>query len=184
MPKDDVVNARLSPAVLPLEAVSLQSQVDAAWSDRIVSELMRYIAVPAKSPAFDPDWAEHGLLERVLQGAADWVSAQKVPALTLEVVRLDAFLSTRGIAHVDLLKLDVEGAELSALRGLGELLAPERTEVVQFEYGGTTLDAGNRLGDFFELLEARNSNSFCTCCRTGFPTPRRLPWRFCAAAIP
>ena len=71
---------------MPLEAVSLQSQVDAAWSQRIVPELMRYIEVPAKSPAFDPDWSAHGLLERVLQSAADWVSAQQVPGLTLEVI--------------------------------------------------------------------------------------------------
>ena len=59
---------------LPLDAAALQSHVDAAWSSTIVPELQRYIEVPAKSPSFDPEWATHGLLERVLQSAADWVA--------------------------------------------------------------------------------------------------------------
>ena len=83
------MNARLSPDALPLEAQALQSHVDDAWSQRIVPELQRYIEVPAKSPAFDADWARHGLLDRVLQSAADWVQAQKVPGLQLEVLRLN-----------------------------------------------------------------------------------------------
>ncbi len=81
------VNARLP---LPsLNPAALAMHTGAAWRERIVPELQRYIEVPAKSPAFDPDWASRGLLERVLQNAADWVAAQKVPGLTLEVIRLD-----------------------------------------------------------------------------------------------
>ncbi|MDG5975830.1 peptidase m20 [Hydrogenophaga taeniospiralis CCUG 15921] len=67
----------------------MQAHVDAAWSRSIVPELVRYIEVPAKSPAFDADWAAHGLLDRVLHSAADWVRAQQVEGLTLEIVRLN-----------------------------------------------------------------------------------------------
>jgi acetylornithine deacetylase/succinyl-diaminopimelate desuccinylase-like protein len=83
------MNARLPHALPPLDPAALQAHVDASWSQTIVPELMRYIEVPAKSPAFDTDWAAHGLLDRVLQSAADWVAAQQVPGLTLEVIRLD-----------------------------------------------------------------------------------------------
>ena len=83
------MNARIPSSALPLEPQVLQSHVDAAWRERIVPELVRYIEVPAKSPMFDPDWAQHGHLERVLQSAADWVLAQQVPGLRLEIVRLD-----------------------------------------------------------------------------------------------
>ena len=83
------MNARLPASAVPLDAPTLQNQVDAAWQTSIVPELQRYIAVPAKSPMFDPDWAAHGLLERVLQSAADWVRAQQVPDLQLEIVRLN-----------------------------------------------------------------------------------------------
>jgi acetylornithine deacetylase/succinyl-diaminopimelate desuccinylase-like protein len=83
------MNARLPASALPLEPQALQSHVDAAWRDRIVPELVRYIEVPAKSPMFDPDWAAHGLLDRVLTSAADWVRAQQVPGLQLEILRLN-----------------------------------------------------------------------------------------------
>lgn len=83
------MNARLPAQALALDASATESLVNRAWEERIVPELVRYIEVPAKSPMFDPDWAAHGLLERVLQNAADWVVAQQVPGLTLEIVRLD-----------------------------------------------------------------------------------------------
>ncbi len=71
-----------------LNADALQTHVDAHWRDHILPALVRYVEVPAKSPAFDPDWARHGLIDRVLQDAADWVAARRVPGLSLEVIRL------------------------------------------------------------------------------------------------
>jgi acetylornithine deacetylase/succinyl-diaminopimelate desuccinylase-like protein len=81
------MNARLP--LPPLDAAALQAQVDGAWQDRILPELIRYIEVPAKSPAFDVDWSAHGLLDRVVEQAAQWVQAQKVDGLRLEVIRLN-----------------------------------------------------------------------------------------------
>jgi len=81
------MNARLP--LPPLDATALQAQVDGTWQDRILPELIRYIEVPAKSPAFDADWASHGLLDRVVEQAAQWVQEQKVDGLRLEVIRLN-----------------------------------------------------------------------------------------------
>lgn len=81
------MNARLPDTVLdPRRAAALVTQ---RWQESILPELHRYIEVPAKSPAFDADWAAHGHLETVLRQAADWVQAQKVEGLRLEVVRLN-----------------------------------------------------------------------------------------------
>jgi acetylornithine deacetylase/succinyl-diaminopimelate desuccinylase-like protein len=66
----------------------LLAHVSQAWDSDIVSQLSDYIAIPAKSPAFDADWAQHGHIDQVVQRAADWVLAQKVAGLTLEVIRL------------------------------------------------------------------------------------------------
>ncbi len=66
----------------------LFAHVSQAWDSDIVSQLSDYIAIPAKSPAFDADWAQHGHIDQVVQRAADWVLAQKVAGLTLEVIRL------------------------------------------------------------------------------------------------
>ena len=60
----------------------------ARWDEDITSQLVDYVAVPAKSPMFDPDWAANGLLDVVMHNAAAWVQAQQVPGLTLEVLRL------------------------------------------------------------------------------------------------
>ncbi len=80
------MNARLPAPVLDTEAV--RQRVDERWQQDILPALHRYIEVPAKSPAFDPDWAAHGHIDTVLREAADWVTAQRVPGLTLEVLRL------------------------------------------------------------------------------------------------
>jgi FkbM family methyltransferase len=64
-----------------------------------------------------------------------------------------AYLSQKDLAHIHLLKLDVEGHELQVLRGLGERLSPKVIDFIQFEYGGTTLDAGTSLRDLYRLLE-------------------------------
>ncbi len=71
-----------------LDAALAYDQVNAQWDASILPELTRYIEVPAKSPGFDADWAAHGHLHRVARSAADWVEAQKVEGLTLEIVQL------------------------------------------------------------------------------------------------
>ncbi|MDE2276478.1 MAG: M20/M25/M40 family metallo-hydrolase, partial [Burkholderiales bacterium] len=76
----------------PFEAgalAAITAYCDRAWDERIVPALVDYVAVPAKSPMFDPDWAAHGLLDRVLRDAAAWVEGRRLPGLTLEVVRIE-----------------------------------------------------------------------------------------------
>ena len=71
-----------------LNTAQLLSDVSRSWDEDIVQRLHDYVEVPAKSPAFDPQWAQHGLLHRVLHDAADWVRAQGVPGLQLEIIEL------------------------------------------------------------------------------------------------
>jgi len=72
-----------------LDADRALADVSSKWDGDIVRQLTDYIAIPAKSPGFDKEWAEHGYLETVLRNAAEWVEAQKVEGLTLEIVRLE-----------------------------------------------------------------------------------------------
>ncbi|MCB4362741.1 M20/M25/M40 family metallo-hydrolase [Hydrogenophaga taeniospiralis] len=102
------MNARLPHPLPLLDPAALQAHVDAAWSRSIVPELVRYIEVPAKSPAFDADWAAHGLLDRVLHNAADWVRAQQVEGLTLEIVRLN---DAHGLPRTPVLFFEVPASE-------------------------------------------------------------------------
>jgi len=72
-----------------LDAAAAQRQIDAQWDGDILRQLTDYIAIPAKSLAFDPAWAQHGFIDTVVRNAAAWVEAQKVPGLMLEVIRVE-----------------------------------------------------------------------------------------------
>ena len=72
-----------------LDAAQALSQVTARWDGDILKQLTEYIAIPAKSPTFDADWAQHGHIDTVVRNAAHWIEAQKVEGLRLEIVRLE-----------------------------------------------------------------------------------------------
>jgi FkbM family methyltransferase len=73
---------------------------------------------------------------------------------TVRLRRLEDYLAESRIPRIELIKLDVEGNELAALRGLGGQLDAGRIDFIQFEYGGTYLDAGTSLRDCYRLLDA------------------------------
>jgi acetylornithine deacetylase/succinyl-diaminopimelate desuccinylase-like protein len=84
------MNARVPESAVPgpLDPHALQAFVDEQWDGQIVPALSDYIAIPAKSPAFDPDWERNAYIERVVHDAAQWVESRKIAGLKLEVVRL------------------------------------------------------------------------------------------------
>ncbi len=71
-----------------LNTTQALAHVSQSWDGDIVQRLSDYIAIPAKSPIFDADWLAHGYLETVVRDTAQWIEAQKLEGLTLEVVRL------------------------------------------------------------------------------------------------
>ena len=77
------------PALTKLDANKLQSDISRQWDTDIVPQLIEYVKLPAKSPGFDHDWAQHGFLDAAIEQVAKWVAAQNVAGLTLEVVRVD-----------------------------------------------------------------------------------------------
>jgi FkbM family methyltransferase len=69
------------------------------------------------------------------------------------VRRGDQYMRDKGIERIDLLKIDVEGAEHLVLEGFGAALATQ-IDVIQFEYGRVNIMTHFLLRDFYELLEA------------------------------
>ena len=98
------MNARIPPTAL--DTTQALAQVSQQWDRDIVTQLKDYIAIPAKSPMFAPDWAAQGLLDTVLRNAATWVDAQKVAGLKLEIVRLEG--------RTPVLFFEVEGTQPGA----------------------------------------------------------------------
>lgn len=65
-------------------------------------------------------------------------TTEEVPATTL-----DLYCERNAIAQIDLLKVDVEGAEFQVLLGARRMLEARRVGCVTFEFGQTTFDMGN-----------------------------------------
>ncbi len=75
--------------LLPDELDGVARFVERSWDEQIVPALTDYIAIPAKSPMFDADWAQRGHIERVVRDAAQWVEGRRIAGLKLEVIRLE-----------------------------------------------------------------------------------------------
>jgi len=72
-----------------LSQPALRKFVDEIWNAEIVPTLVEYIAIPNKSPSFEPNWEKLGHMEKAGELFVAW-AAQKLPALgaTLSVERL------------------------------------------------------------------------------------------------
>ena len=50
-----------------MKTLKIQSFCDQVWESEIIPELIDYIRIPNKSPAFDPDWQKHGYIDKVVK---------------------------------------------------------------------------------------------------------------------
>jgi acetylornithine deacetylase/succinyl-diaminopimelate desuccinylase-like protein len=73
---------------MALDPPAVVARTRATWDGDIQPTLVEYIRVPALSVAFDPDWAEHGHLDAVVDSAAAWAAGRAIAGLSVEVVRL------------------------------------------------------------------------------------------------
>ena len=73
-----------------MDTARLKQFVGTFWEDQILPSITDYIRIPNKSPAFDPQWAEHGYMEDAVKLMEAWARRQLAafPGATLEVVRL------------------------------------------------------------------------------------------------
>jgi acetylornithine deacetylase/succinyl-diaminopimelate desuccinylase-like protein len=62
--------------------------VSDVWDKHIVPQLVDYIRIPCKSPAFDKEWATAGHMQKAVDLIAGWCKAQPIEGLTVEVVTL------------------------------------------------------------------------------------------------
>jgi len=69
-----------------------------------------------------------------------------------DVVRGDDYADRRGLKQIDFLKVDVEGAEGSVLRGFDRYLSSGRISLIQFEYNRGAIQSRFLLIDFYEML--------------------------------
>jgi hypothetical protein len=83
-----MISDDLTQEIQRIDRDALREFIDRKWDDEILPALTDYIAVPAKSPMFDLDWARNGFIERVITDAAQWAERQPVRGLKVEIIRL------------------------------------------------------------------------------------------------
>lgn len=79
----------------------------------------------------------------------------RISEMRARVTTGDAYMEERGIERVDVLKIDVEGAEPAVLRGFERAFADGRITLVQFEYGLGSLVTRFLLADFAHFFSER-----------------------------
>lgn len=75
------------------------------------------------------------------------IEIQPEKVVEVPIMTLDAYCAEQGIGSIDLLKLDLEGCELQALRGARRMLGEHRVSVCLMEFGQTTFDQNNKPDD-------------------------------------
>ena len=71
-----------------IDTARLTHYIDAAWDDSIVPALCDYIRIPNKSVNFDPQWAEHGHMDRAAELMRKWCEQHALPGMKIELLRL------------------------------------------------------------------------------------------------
>jgi FkbM family methyltransferase len=74
---------------------------------------------------------------------------------------LDRFCDSKGLKHLDILKLDVQGAEFSVLEGARELLQHQHVDLIYMEMITAPTYVGQRkLSEYLEFFETLNYELF------------------------
>lgn len=92
-------------------------------------------------------------ISTMVDGAIESFFGIQTQRLTARLAVGDEFCAEHGISQIDLLKVDVEGAEYDVLMGFQEMLNSGAISAVQFEYGYVNIITKRLLRDFHLLLE-------------------------------
>ncbi len=87
--------------------------------------------------------------------SADANGRQTIEEVAARITTGDGFLDEHGISRVDFLKIDVEGAEFSVLRGFEAAFTRQAIDLVQFEYGEINLKTRDFLEDYYKFFTER-----------------------------
>lgn len=95
-------------------------------------------------------------LEDSALGMTSMVTQKHLPAEAhkeiAQVITGDTYCTEQKISHIDMVKIDVEGAESKVLAGFKGMLANDSIDIIQFEYGRVNIFARFLLYDFYCLL--------------------------------
>lgn len=86
--------------------------------------------------------------------ALDSLSYQHQKKIEIDLISGDDFMKEYQIEKIDLLKLDLEGAEFDALLGFQNNIKRGKIRLIQFEYGYLNISTRKLLIDFYTFFNA------------------------------
>lgn len=98
---------------------------------------------------------ESSTLSSVYQRKLDHVGRTFRHQETVAVDTIDQFCSDNHVKQIHFLKLDVEGHEWSVLHGASAMIESDNISFIQFEFGGSNIDARTYFKDFYSLLNPK-----------------------------
>lgn len=137
LPRAQIIAFECNPATLE----TCRRRVALLDNATLVEAAVTDTAGPVTFHPIDPartatDWPDGNPgASSLLRASGQYAAEQYVQTeITVQGVRLDDVLSERRVEHVDLLWMDIQGAELLALRGLGSRLADVRLIHLETEF--------------------------------------------------
>ncbi len=71
-----------------MDTTALKQAIEQRWQGSVLPQLGQNIKIPNKSPLVDPDWAEHGYMDTVVDQFADWCRREGPADMQLDIIRL------------------------------------------------------------------------------------------------
>ena len=74
---------------------------------------------------------------------------------SIDVTSIDSFCQENNISFIDILKIDIEGHELAALKGARNMIESNSVNFIQFEFGKCDIDSKVFFRDFYDILVSK-----------------------------
>jgi acetylornithine deacetylase/succinyl-diaminopimelate desuccinylase-like protein len=99
---------------------AVRNHVDYVWNQSALPELVEYVRIPNKSPAFDREWDANGHMEKAINRFAAWANSCALQGASVEIQRIEK--------RTPLLLIDIPGKSEDCVLLYGHLdKQPEMT---------------------------------------------------------
>ncbi|HJU10973.1 MAG TPA: M20 family metallopeptidase [Candidatus Binataceae bacterium] len=103
-----------------MDVAAMRNYIERVWNQSALPELVEYVRIPNKSPAFDREWQANGHIEQAVMRFASWAQAQGLDGARVEIQRLEK--------RTPLLLIDIPGESNDCVLLYGHLdKQPEMT---------------------------------------------------------
>ena len=171
-----------------MDISELKRFVEKRWTDDLVPRLVDYVRVPALSPLFDPSWAAHGHLERVIRDACAWCEAQGIVGAKFEIIALEGLTpclffdipATGGLGNDDTVLFYGHLDKQPEMEGWREDLGPWKPVIENGRlFGRGAADDGYAIYAALTVIAGLDQQAVPRCRCVGLKPPKRAAVLIC-----